>query len=129
MRSLHIVEEKVSGWGTASLGDRLVVVELDLLTFEDGDNPIISCQDKNKILKKQLVREPLFHWTHYPLACKAVFWYSASLSQNQIPYLIVTNIRYAPCWETINNPLSRFWDFNERPCIVPPEVLEWPQRP
>jgi hypothetical protein len=29
-------------------------------------HPIISCQEKDKILKKQLVKEPLFDWTYYP---------------------------------------------------------------
>lgn len=43
-------------------------------------------------------------------------------SQWQIPYLIVTNIRYIPRKGITHNPLSRLWNFNERPCIVPHEI-------
>ena len=34
MKSLHIVEEEVCGQAIAGLGDRLVVVEIDLLIFD-----------------------------------------------------------------------------------------------
>jgi len=40
MKPLHIVEEKVFGQAFAGLGDRLVVMEIDLLVFDCPPQPL-----------------------------------------------------------------------------------------